>query len=241
MKIGLVSERSVNGHSKGNLETIIDIIEKAKSFDLLLFSEAFLHGFDGLTWIYETDINIAIYQESEFINLIKLTCKRQGVAVGFGYFEKDEKDIYCSYLIISKNGEIVHNYRRLSIGWKEYSKTNNNYKEGCELTTFRLEGKTFVVILWGDLWDDSIKSNLSLVLKNSYCDFVIWPNHLDYSVDQFNTELLDYQNRTIDINLPILLINDYWETSCGGAVVFQNGEILCKLPTGTIGILEFLI
>lgn len=241
MKIGLVSERSLNNNINKNVETILNIIKTSKNFDLLLFSESFIHGFNGLTWIYERDICIAMNQESTLIKKIMMTCKEHNIAVGFGYFEKMKEDIYCSYLIIDKNGEIIHNYRRLSIGWKEYTKTTLNYREGYELISFQLEEKYGTVVLCGDLWDDAIKMKLSEVVEHDGCDFVIWPNHLDYLPEQFDQELNDYQKQTIGISVPIFLINDHSETSCGGAVAFYNGKIISKLPSGVIGILEFTI
>jgi N-carbamoylputrescine amidase len=216
------------------MNKIITKISEMKDFDLLLFSEAYLHGFDGLNWDYDHDVNSALNQDSDEINIIKNACKINTTAVGFGYFERVGKDIYCSYMVINNKGEIVNNYRRLSIGWKEYTKTNSNYKEGVDLIPFEIEDLRVVTVLCGDLWDDSIKNKLLNLIKANRTNIIFWPNHLDYKQEAFDSAMMEYADRTKEIDVAVLLINDHSKTSYGGAVVFQQGKIIKQMKSGTV-------
>ncbi|MGI6781399.1 MAG: nitrilase-related carbon-nitrogen hydrolase [Acholeplasmataceae bacterium] len=238
MKIGLVSAYSHNKIEE-NINTIIKFLSDYQHLDFLLFSEAFLQGFNSLTWNYFEDITITINRNDSILNQIKKACKKYNTAVGFGYYETDNYDLYCSYMIINNNGELVNNYRRLSTGWKVTSKTNHYYKEGTEIIPFTLNNYNFITLICGDLWDDNIKEKAMEIINKEKIDTILWPNHLDYTIAQFNLEIQDYQERSKDIKVPLLLINDHSETSCGGAVVFKNNNILHYLKIGTIGVLEF--
>lgn len=227
MIIKMVSDISKNNETDMNVDTVIKNIKNSNKGDFVVFSEAFIHGFDALSWNYEIDTNIALDQDSPYIEKIKEQCKKHGVFCGFGYYEKVDKDLYCSYMIVSDKGKTINNYRRMSIGWKEYKLTTSNYKEGIKLIPFKIKNYKAVTIICGDLWDDKIKKILIDVIDKEELDFVIWPNHLDYKEDEWIKEMLtDYAKRTQEIKIPILLINDISETSPGGAAVFLDGKIL---------------
>ena len=51
------------------------------------------------------------------------------MAIAFGYIEREDDTIYSYYAFI-EDGDFVHNYRRMSVGWKESPETDNHYKEG---------------------------------------------------------------------------------------------------------------
>ncbi|MCL2861322.1 MAG: carbon-nitrogen hydrolase family protein [Firmicutes bacterium] len=240
MKIGLVSEKFIDGEILNNLFIIEKRLKENIDCDLLLFGEAFLHGFDALSWEYKKDIEIAITSDSNEIQKIQQLAKENSTAVGFGYFEQDNNDppnIYCSYAIIDKNGKLIFNYRRMSKGWKEFTKTCDKYKEENKITIGEIEGKKFLCFICGDLWDDNILNNAKLITKKHNCDFIIWPNCLDYSIEQWKTEINDYAQRVKNIKPPTLLINSHSETANGGVAVFKNGKTLSQLKMGKIDIL----
>ena len=227
MIIKMISNISKDNEIDTNIDTIIKNIKSSNKGDLLLFSEAFIHGFDALSWNYETDVNIAIEQDSPYIEKIKEQCKKNSVFCGFGYFEKVNKDIYCSYMIVNDKGETINYYRRMSIGWKEYWLTTSEYKEGLELIPFKIKNYKAVTVICGDLWDDKIKQTLIDTIDNEELDFIVWPNHLDYKEDEWIKEMSnDYAKRAKGIKTPIFLINDISKTSPGGAAIFLNGVML---------------
>jgi len=240
--IKMISDISKDNELDNNVETIIRNIKNSKKGDFLLFSEGFLHGFDALSWDYETDINIAINQDSIFIEKIKEQCKEYGVFCGFGYYEKVDEDIYCSYMIVNDKGKIINNYRRISIGWKKYWLTTSEYKEGTELLPFQIQDFKATTIVCGDLWDDNTKKMLIEKIDKEDLDFIIWPNHLDYKEDEWKKEMSnDYAKRTKGVKVPTFLINDISETSPGGAAVFLDGKMLAISKTLKADILIFEI
>jgi len=257
MKIGLVSERFIDGDTEHNYSVIARCLRQYSGFDLLLFGESFLHGFNSLSWNYATDIKKAVASKSAIFAKIKEEAKIHRTAVGFGYFESASAsckkvcsagvkaeynasaDLYCSYAVVDKEGRHCYNYRRMSQGWKNYWKTCVKYKEGNNLSLGYIDGKAFLCVLCGDLWDDDILAKVKQALKRNNCDFVIWANYLDYSKNGWEKDLPDYIQRTLGLNLPVFLINSHSKASLGGAVVFNNGEIIAQMNLGNIGILDF--
>lgn len=64
---------------------------------------------------------------------IKTLCdcaKKIGICVSFGYIENYKGLLYCSYMTINENGEIINNFKRVSPGWKESFADPTHYKEG---------------------------------------------------------------------------------------------------------------
>ena len=124
MKIGLAQYRFINNDNSFNLSQIERACKKASSkVDLLCFGEAFLPGFDSLSWDYAKDKKVAISQDSPEIEQLCKWSKEYNTAILVGYVERDDNSIYSSCAFINE-GRMEHNYRRVSIGWKESSKTN---------------------------------------------------------------------------------------------------------------------
>jgi len=236
MKIGLVSEKSIDKEIEKNLNTIKKYAENLRNkVNLICFGEAFLHGFGALSWEYTLDKEIALSVNSDTINKIKKIAKEQHIAIGFGYFEHDEEleIIYCSYMVIDHMGKCIDNYRRVSIGWKEHTKTDHHYREGERFHIFNYEDKKIVTCLCGDLWyDEYIKQ-----LNELDIDLVIWPLHIDYTIDKWNHEKNEYIMQTKKVDAPIFMINNISKTSYGGCYHFNNGKIIKNLGMGKSGTL----
>jgi len=118
MKIGLVSYEFRNN----DIAFSVSQIEKAMGslqgkVSLLCFGEAFLQGFDALSWNYDHDKHIAISADSEIMQQLCGMTLRYEVGILFGYIEKCNDSLYSSCAVIV-NGKLVHNYRRISKGWK---------------------------------------------------------------------------------------------------------------------------
>lgn len=154
MKIALASARIVDRDIEHNLKQMERFMRQAKAENatLVCFGEAFLQGFGALTWNYEKDREIAISTSSKEFSYIKSLTKSIGIDVMFGYNELSGDRIYSSCALVS-GGEIVHNYRRISRGWKEYWKTDDHYREGSSVEIFEYGNKKCAIALCGDLWD----------------------------------------------------------------------------------------
>lgn len=234
MKIALASERFINKDIEYNLYIILEALEKySEKVDLVCFGEAFLQGFDSLSWNYEKDKKIAIEKNSSIIQRICEMAKKVNCAVSFGYIEKNNETLYCSYMFVDNNGVIIDNYRRVSIGWKEYTKTDFHYKEGEKFNSFYYKNVKFVSALCGDLWYDK---NIEL-LNNIEKDIILWPLFVSYELDVWKEELIDYNLQAAKLKKPVLLINSISENSFGGCYYFNNGNIVKSLPMGNEGCL----
>jgi len=140
LKIGLVSALMVDNNIKEQINTIENHLKSNKDFDMLIFDESFLQGFEGLTWNYDEDIERAVSLDGKEISQIKELAKGNNTAVSLGLIEKENGLIYSSNVAIDKNGKIADKFRRLSAGWKE-PHANTKYSEGSSLNKFMIKGK----------------------------------------------------------------------------------------------------
>ena len=144
MIIALAAVGFKNGDTAYNKEKIMETIrEYSGKADLVLFGETFLQGFDSLSWNYEEDLRTAVSADDPVIGEIREAAERNRIAVSFGYVEKEGDVLYSSQMTIGADGEIVNNFRRVSVGWKE-PEADSHYQEGKKFTLMSM-------ILHGDL------------------------------------------------------------------------------------------
>lgn len=232
MRIGLVSYRCENRNTVFNMSRIELAMKRSEGkVDLLCFGEAFLQGFDALSWAYEADKAIALEKSSGTIAQLQKWTKQYGISLITGYIEKDEEKLFSSCVVLS-DGEIIHNYRRISKGWKEYRITDGHYCEGNETGTFRLHGKDMELALCGDLWEFPDRFRTDQLL--------IWPVYVNYTVEEWNNGALDeYAAQAARAARDVLMINpiDQDPANHGGSFYFHNGQTVAKLPFDQEGIL----
>ena len=95
MKIGLAQYKFINKDITFNLSQIEKALKNASErVDLLCFGEAFLQGFDSLSWKYEEDKNVAMTKDSLEMQTICTWSKEYNVAIAFGYIEKENDTLY---------------------------------------------------------------------------------------------------------------------------------------------------
>lgn len=224
MKIALASVRIVDGDINYNLSQMECYMKvaKANGASLVCFGEAFLQGFNALSWQYEKDKDIAISTSSSIFSQIKEWTKQLCIDVLFGYNELVDDSIYSSCALIA-NGEIVYNYRRVSKGWKEYWKTDAHYKEGNSIEVFEYKGKKCLIALCGDLWEFPDKFRLGE-------DVLFWPVYVS-GLDWENSEKLEYAKQAKLSGGKTLYINSISnDEGFGGAAYFYEGIIKKELP-----------
>ena len=227
MIIGLAQYKFINRNIEFNLSQIKKAMEKySTKADLLCFGESFLQGFDALSGNYDDDKDIAVSINSQIIDTICNWSKELNISVMFGYFEKDNDIIYSSCVVISE-GKIIHNYRRISIGWRYPSWDNNHYKEGNSISTFKLNNHEFEIALCGDLRDTDWK-------KFKTDAVVLWPVYINFDLDSWVAEEKEYAIQASKVAKKVLMINSISESpnpiSHGGTFYFKEGDIISKLP-----------
>ncbi len=232
MRIGLASYRCENRNTEFNLRQIELAMKRYEGkVDLICFGESFLQGFDALCWDYETDKSCAVELSSETVARLRDLTVRYGMALITGYFEKDREKLYSSCLVLSK-GEIVHNYRRISKGWKEFSKTDSHYCEGNETGSFHLCGKDMTLALCGDLWDHPERFRTPHPL--------IWPVYVNYGIEEWNGGVLDeYAAQAALASDDVLMVNplDRDPVNHGGSFHFHKGKLVRRIPFEREGVL----
>ena len=223
MKVGLASFVCKNKDITYNLSQIERGMREAQGkAELLCFGEAYLQGFDSLCWDYETDKNMAVALDSAPIRQLCAWTKKYGVALLTGYMERAQDSIYSSCVVIA-DGQILHNYRRISRGWKEYWRTDEHYKEGGMIDAFAFHGRRISLALCGDLWDYPEKFKTDNLL--------IWPVSVNFSPEEWErSELDEYARQAALAANDVLMINPIDDSPThGGSVYFHGGKVAGRL------------
>lgn len=237
MKIGLAAALIKNDDIEHQIGLIEEYLKQNKTCQMLCFGESFLHGFEGLTWDYEMDKDRALSLDSPFIERIKVLAKEYRCALSFGFVENYENSLYCSNMVIDKEGNIVDIFRRVSEGWK-IPETSSEYKEGDGFHSFELEGIKFSTAICGDLWYDENVEAMNKVAK----DIILWPMYIDFSKKRWKiSEEEQYIEKSSDFGVPALMYNSYKKDprgAQGGCYVFKDGKLVDSLEMGNEGVLE---
>ena len=239
MVIKLIPAPMFNDTSR-NVETLRRSIDEHKEADLLVFGEAFLQGFDGLTWDVEEDKDIALSLQDDVIKVLRGLAEAHSVAVSFGFYEKEQRTIYSSNLCIDKNGDVLNVYRRVSKTWTP-EHAGRHYKTGDDFHTFHFMDKKLLMAICGDLW---FAENLDRI-NELEPDLILWPLYIDYSIEEWSRgEKDEYARQVSGLNAPVLMVNSFLQESkgaVGGAYLFDGGAIKDSLPLGEIGSLTITI
>jgi N-carbamoylputrescine amidase len=234
LTIGLAAAQFINNDVRSNLAVIVRNLDDAKkqNVDMLLFGEAFLQGFASLTWNPDTDLFVGIELKSEPLELLRDHCRKTHIALGIGYIEREQKELYSSYLIIDKYGNDIMNYRRISKGWRAHSCDTTVYREGTEFETTEYMGYTITAGLCGDFWTDEVIRKLP---KNS--DLVLWPVFVDYDKEAWeNAAFNEYTAKAKSIANNIVFVNalcsERKSLAYGGAFAVLNGNVVAVLEQG---------
>lgn len=239
MKIALASVPVKNRNVEFNMHAMIDAMNIASGkAEVILFGESVLQGFDCLCWDYETDKHVAVALTDAPIQRMCEAAKKYGIAVSFGFIERIDDILHSSQIFIGSGGEIVTVFHRVSIGWKEFTKTDNHYQEGKHFEKFCYGGKSFAIGLCGDLWTDGRPEEM----KALNADVVLWPVWCDYNAGEWNNCIKhEYAEQAVLCGDCVLLVNPYCadaeetDAAAGGVVYFKQGSIVADMPSGNSG------
>ncbi|MCK8059911.1 MULTISPECIES: nitrilase-related carbon-nitrogen hydrolase [unclassified Fusibacter] len=237
LKIGLVAATFIDGDIDHQIKEIKYYVKNNNHLDMLFFGESYIQGFEGLTWDYEKDLDIAISLDSPLMADLKNFAKDQATGISFGFIEREGNELYSSNVVIDSKGKIINLFRRVSEGWKEPIATDM-YKEGKELNTFEFGGKTFTTLICGDLFH---QENLDAVQKVK-ADYLLWPLYIDYSVKDWQESVsAEYAEQAGKTGQKVLMINSFSvdeNRAHGGCYVYNKGKIEQELSLGNVGVLE---
>ena len=233
MKITLAAARHINRDIPYNLAGMERFMRKAaeRGAELVCFGEAFLQGFDCLNWDFEADRGMAIPTQGSVFSHICMLTKEIGIDVFFGFIEREGETLYSSAALIS-GGKLLHLYRRISQGWKEYWHTDDHYREGNRVPVFDYRGKRFSIALCGDLWEYPERFELGQ-------DALLWPVHISYTQAEWDAgDGAEYARQAQLACQTTLLVNNIADGDAhGGAFLFEAGEIKEALEMDQEGLL----
>lgn len=233
MRIALASARIVNRDIRYNLSQMERWMADAQKegAEIVCFGETFLQGFDSLSWCFENDRTMAISTDSDMLDEICHMSMKHEIDVLFGYIELDGDSLYSSCALIS-GGKLHHNYRRISKGWKEYTKTDEHYREGGTVEVFHYKGKKCVIALCGDLWDYPERFDLGE-------DLLFWPVYVSWTTEEWeNSCKAEYAGQAGKCCPNTLYINSICDfDALGGAAFFEKGTVRKELPMNNEGLL----
>lgn len=210
MRLALAKALSEDNRISENKERLKKYMHEAKkeACDIIIFGEAYLQGFEAMTFDYKDDILKSLSLTSEEIAEIRQTAKKESIAVAFGYYENSKGAIYSSYLVIDKDGSVLTNYRRISEGWKELkARKNKDYREGKGFEIFKFMDKKISVMLCGDFFEDDILPKICDI--DGDCDIIFWPVHCDYDEEDWtDTEEDEYRKRSEILDSYVIFVNN---------------------------------
>lgn len=235
MRCALASMGFINENVQFNKKVIIDtMIKYSNDVDIVIFGEAFLQGFYGVTFDVEHDSKLAITQNDLIIKDICSVASDYAVAVSFGFIEKSGDVFYSSQITIDSNGKVIDVYRRVSPGWKE-AFANEQYCEGTGFHTFSFMEQKIAIGLCGDLWYDE---NIYEV-KHLLPDIVFWPVYTDFNYNEWNESIkYEYARQAGKVGGKVLYVNSFCidkeadEIAKGGSVLFSDGNIDKEILSG---------
>lgn len=233
MKIALAAARFVNGDIAHNLAQAERWARAARTAgaELLCFGEAFLQGFDGFVWDYERDKEMAVTTGGPAFASLKRISREAGMDLMLGFLERAGDRLYSSCALIEA-GELSQLYRRVSRGWKEYSRTDAHYQEGDEVKPFAYRGRRCLMALCGDLWEDPERFRGA--------ELLFWPVYVNFSEEEWGASGMDqYALQGKDLAPDVLMINSLSENpdAFGGCCWFAGGQTKASLAMGTEGLL----
>lgn len=240
MRCALAAKRFINGDIFHNKKVITDTLtEQSAKADIVVFGEAFLQGFYGVTFDVEHDAAIAVSRTDPVIKEIVAVAQRCAVAVSFGLIEKAENRFYSAQVTIDADGKVIDWYRRVSPGWKEPF-ADTRYCEGERFHAFTFMGKRIAVALCGDLWYDENIAELRRLCP----EVIFWPVYTDFNCDEWNDSMKhEYAVQAAKACENVLYVNSVCldktddESAKGGAVFYSHGRIAQEVPSGEEAIL----
>lgn len=241
MKIALVSARVRNNDVPFNLAQMRKYMlqAKAQNADLICFGESFLQGFDAFSWEYEKDRAIALSVEDDLFRQLIHESAELGIDLLFGFLERDDQTLYSSCALLG-NGRIIRLYRRVSVGWKESTRTDDHYREGDTVEAFDYRGKKCLIALCGDLWD------VTTPRFQQNQELTFWPLYISFSEDEWygaENERQQYADKAEELGGNVLMINSVDDPApsespaLGGCYWFVSGTVKAELPLGSEGML----
>jgi predicted amidohydrolase len=171
------------------------------------------------------------------------------VWIAIGLLEHDSGKLYDSAVLLSPDGRIVLEYRRIDGRWHGKKANPVVYCEGTDVALTNTDHGTMAIIICGDLWNDSVIQRLQEIKPDML--FHLYARCFDNgsrNQDKWNKEEIpEFSNQVKKAGVKTFSIS-YLSSSglpaegeaMGGAMIFaSNGVLQSQYPLGKSGILYF--
>jgi predicted amidohydrolase len=234
---------------KTNVQKMADMaIESANAgATLILFSEAAVTGFVG-TGDKENDLMLAQSIPGEASKQLAQIALLHNITLGFGLYENADGRLYDTYVIVSAQGKIHHQYRRMDAHWHKWfmlPKANLTYAVGTESLPMELPIGRATTLICGDLFNEDC---LAEVIKNN-SQWLILPmargfdSDVKTSQEWHEIERFFYTDQAQKTGAGLIVVNQLCQLApsthfFGGAMVMlKSGAISHEFPLHQEGIL----
>jgi len=240
-----IAVNKIREHKEENFSIICDLVAEASKNDaeLILFPETALTGLVN-TDSPEKDLDLGETISGEFIEKLSMISKDLNIWIALGIFERENKTLYDTAILISPEKDIVLKHRRTDPGWHSPNAPADIYKEGSGFEAVETPFGRATFLICGELFhDDALEA-----VKKLNPDLLLIPMARSaYKIDDVQQwwdteEKWFYVERAAKTGANCLFANclgdGVLEDSFGGAMaVDKNGKIIAELPLHQQGIL----
>lgn len=234
MRIGLVAA-SLENTADEQVKQVENYLKDFPSLDMLLFGEQFLSGAYKISGNSAEDMEHALGVDSKEVLMLRNLANKHHCAIGFGFIEKDEEEVFNSYMIINERGEIIKSHR--SVEFEPDVFDNETIHKHHTANTFSYKGLDFIVVNYADL--EYIENIVSI--NQMKLDSIIWPAAITFNPTEWRNAGLNNLATQLEIVKPhIMMVNSFESEDngvSGGAYLFTEGNVKKELPLGNKGIL----
>lgn len=212
--------------------------------DLIVFPEAALGGID-IEGDYNSDISKCLELDSPHVETLRNSARKHSIGVGFGFLEKEGKQIFDSFLILAPDGRTSLHYRRISPGWLTSNADSNIYRCGENPGITQTPWGKIAVLICGDFFMDDLVDKIAAQKPDLVLHILAraYPFHTDIQKNWDELEFPWYLAEYAKLDAPVAVVNfldhkmEDGHVYCGGAWLVKDGKPLATKELMTPGLL----
>jgi len=195
MKITLGQFQPIIGKKEENLKRIEKVLRKAAKdkADIVLFPELCLTGY----FIQDTHLDLAETVDGPSLNYVKRLCKELGLYTVLAWPEKSGDKIYNSACLISKEGKIIGNYRKIHL----YDREKEIFEMGNQYKVFETDIGNIGIMICFDLDFPEVARILSL----KGADVILIPTNNFLPYHRYQETYV--KSRSMENEIPVAICN----------------------------------
>ena len=207
LQICLAQLNPIVGDVEYNSSKVLNIIEKHREADLIIFPEMFLVGYPLMDHIYDPIIKT---KNEEAIEKIRKKSSETAIILGtFTESPKIEDKLHpffnSALLIQEKEIKAIINKRLLP----DYDVFNERryFSFDDKFLPVKVKEYNIGILICEDLWDENYEINVAKKLKENKADILIVINASPYHINKFKLRKELVSKKAWELKLPIIYLN----------------------------------